>query len=29
MININFIVVSIDMQMNVDNIKIIKSKETL
>ena len=29
MININFIVVSIDMQMNVDNIKIIKSKKTL
>ena len=29
MININFIVVSIDMQMYVDNIKIIKSKKTL
>ena len=29
MININFIVVSIDMQMNVDNLKIIKSKKTL
>ena len=29
MININFIVVSIDMQMNVDNIKIIKSKKTI